>query len=128
MQIGNNHPSGPKPNDPKDKSLDLDLTRANREGIEKTSSASQERVRETRTQTAQRQTEAQRGNLSRESVELSSESRRLAAGELPGPRGASESAEAREARIEELTRAHKSGTLNTPLRAQASAASLLGGE
>ncbi len=36
MQIGNNRPNGPRPNDPKASPLDPDLTKANREGIEDT--------------------------------------------------------------------------------------------
>jgi len=45
MQIGNNRPSGPRPEDQKHKHLDPDLTRANREGIEKATEKSGESTR-----------------------------------------------------------------------------------
>ena len=47
MQIGNNRPSGPKPNDRnKHGQLDPDLTKANREGMEKTTRVSSARIQE----------------------------------------------------------------------------------
>jgi hypothetical protein len=42
MQIGNNRPNGPQPHDRKNGKLDPDLTRANREGIEKASNQGRE--------------------------------------------------------------------------------------
>ncbi|MCB9914207.1 MAG: flagellar biosynthesis anti-sigma factor FlgM [Planctomycetes bacterium] len=128
MYVGNSNPLGPKPNDPKKSHLDPDLTRVNREGIERTSSAGRERMREVQREETAKREELRRSALSRESVELSSESRRLAAEELPGPGGARESADARAERIDELKRAYATGELNTPERARESAGRLLGGE
>jgi anti-sigma28 factor (negative regulator of flagellin synthesis) len=128
MQIGNRNSFGPKPNDPKNSHLDPDLTRANREGIEQTSAAGRERMREVRKQEAAQQEEIRRSNLSREMVELSTESRKLAAEELPGPKGAAETGEARRERVEELKQAYQEGKLNTTERARESAGRLLGGE
>ena len=126
MHIGNSQPLGPKPNDPKKNHLDPDLTKVNREGIEKTSNAGRERMREIQEEEAARLEEAQRGSLSREKVELSTESRRLAAEELPGPGGAAETPEARNERLAELKQAYQEGKLNTPERASESAGRLLG--
>ena len=128
MHIGNSKSYGPKPNDPKKAPLDPDLTKVNREGIEQTSAAAQERLRESRLEEAARQEEARSRSLSRESIELSHESRRLAAEELPGKGGVAESADARAARIQELKDAHDRGELNSTERARESANRLLGGE
>lgn len=46
MQIGNNRPSGPQPNNRDQSQLDPDLTRANRQGIQDTARVSTERTRE----------------------------------------------------------------------------------
>ena len=54
MHIGNSKSYGPKPNDPKKAPLDPDLTKVNREGIEQTSAAAQERLREARLEEAAR--------------------------------------------------------------------------
>ncbi len=128
MQIGNSQPYGRKPNDPKKGYLDPDLTKVNREGIEKTSSAGQERMREVQKEAAAHKEEIRRSNLSRESVQLSSESRKLAAEELPGLRGASETSDARQERIDALKQDYKDGKLNSPERARQSASRLLGGQ
>lgn len=128
MHIGNSHPLGPKPNDSKKSHLDPDLTKVNREGIEQTSSAGRERMREVQREAAARQEQIRKSALSRESVELSSESQRLAAEELPGPGGARESVEARSARLDKLKEAYQAGQLNTAERARESAGRLLGGQ
>ena len=46
MQIGNNRLNGPQPNDRKNSPLDPDLTKVNREGIEKSSRETSEKTRE----------------------------------------------------------------------------------
>ena len=140
MQIGNSRPIGPNPNEPNKPHLDPDLTRVNREGVEytqevqrkRTSAAQDEAVENQETARVEREaTDRSRvaGNdLSRETVELSTESRRLVAEELPGPGGRSESTEVREARVEELREAHKRGDLNSPERMREAANRLLGGD
>ena len=126
MHIGNSHPLGPKPNDSKKSHLDPDLTKVNREGIERTSSAGRERMREVQEEAAARKEQIRKSALSRESVELSSESQRLAAEELPGPGGTRETAEGRSERLAQLKEAYQAGKLNTAERAQATAGRILG--
>lgn len=46
MQIGNNRPNGPQPRDNKNSHLDPDLTKSNRDGIERTAKVSAERIQE----------------------------------------------------------------------------------
>jgi hypothetical protein len=75
-----------------------------------------------------RRIENARGGLSRESVQLSGESRRLAAGELPGVGGSRESGAERAERVEALRTSNARGELNTPERARRAAGRLLGGE
>lgn len=140
MQIGNSRPIGPNPNEPNRPHLDPDLTRVNREGVEytrevqrkRTSAAQDEAVENQEAARVERETaespRVARNDLSRETVELSTESRRLAAEELPGPGGRRESTEVREARIEELREAHERGDLNTPDRMREAANRLLGGD
>lgn len=86
----------------------------------------QERVENARGQ--ERVENARSGSLSRESVELSSRSRRLASGELPGTGGRRESLAERADRLEALRIANARGELNTPERARRAAGRLLGGE
>lgn len=73
--------------------------------------------------------EARSGGLSRESVQLSGESQRLATdGELPGPGGSRESEAERADRLEALRIANARGELNTPERIRNAAGRLLGGQ
>ena len=131
MNVSNNRPIGPVPSEQGSSKLDPDLTKVNRDGVEYT----REMVRE-HTSTAnekvleQQETKvsATRSKLSREMVELSNESRRLAAEESLGPGGKRETSEDRDARIAELEESHRSGNLNTTDRARAAAGRLLGGE
>ena len=140
MHIGNSRPLGPKPSEPNKSILDPDLTRANREGVEYTREIQQERTSAAQDEVVERQevarteretverNQATRSGLSRETVELSAESRRLAAEELPGPGGRRETAEAREARVDELREAHDRGDLNSTDRLREAANRLLGGD
>jgi hypothetical protein len=62
MQIGNNRPSGPRPEDRQKPGLDPDLTRANREGLEKSAEQTAERTRKAiEERSPGRQAEARRG-------------------------------------------------------------------
>jgi hypothetical protein len=128
MNVGNNRPVGPRPSEVKQGHLDPDLTRVNRDGVEYTTERASELASTAREEAAAERQETARGDLSRETVELSPESRRLAADELPGPGSRRESAEAREARLDSLLEAHEKGELNSPERLREAAGRLLGGE
>jgi hypothetical protein len=87
-----------------------------------------ENAREQRTKVDASRAGLEVGGLSRESVQLSSSVERLMSNELPGPGGAQESTDARQARFEALRQAYQNGELNSPARLRQAAARLLGGE
>lgn len=136
MQIGNSSPQGPRPGRPGDRRA-IDLTRENREGlqeaadkaldqIQRSAEADQiEAARKADEKEAARAIEARTNSRAQDKIELSSGAERLASGELPGPRGAQETPEARSQRIADLKDALKSGDLHSPERLARAAERLL---
>jgi len=137
MQIGNTSPQNPRPGRPGDR-RGIDLTRKNREGLQEAADRALEQMRqaaqadpaEAARQAAAAKEEAQAaearaGSRTQDKIELSSGAERLASGELPGPRGAKETPEARAERVTELKEALKAGDLHSPERLARAAERLL---
>lgn len=135
MHIGNSSPLNPRPGRPGDR-REIDLTRENREGLKEVADRALEQIRragevdpaEAARQAAAAQEEARAGSRTQDKIELSSGAERLASGELPGPRGAKESPEARAERIAEIKDAHQRGELHSPERLARAAERLLLGD
>jgi len=109
--------------------VDVKVDNVERAEAHRIESARGEAVRIDSARDQHRISEARSGGLSRESVQLSGESQRLAAdGELPGPGGSRESEAERADRLEALRIANARGELNTPERIRNAAGRLLGGQ
>lgn len=136
MHIGNSSPLNPRPERPGDR-RGIDLTRENREGLQEATDRALEQMRraaqadplEAARQAAAKEearaAESKSQARTEDKIELSSGAERLASGELPGPRGAKETPEARAQRIAELKEAFKSGDLHSPERLARAAERLL---
>ncbi len=131
MQIGNNSPLNPRPGQPRGKPAnEVDITRDNREGIKKVAEdaeiAKADKARKAELEATSPVSKVQQEAIDK--VEISDEAKVMSSEELPGPRGAKESPEARSARVQGLKGARASGELNTSERIDKAADLLLSGE
>lgn len=128
MQIGNSSPLNPR-------RRAIDLTRDNREGLKEAADRAVDNIQQAReferaeaarqAESLQRETRTDETRRREDSIELSREAERLAADELPGPRGARETPEARAERVAELKEAFERGDLHSPERLERAAERLL---
>ncbi len=136
MQIGNNSPLNNRPERPRKTGSQVDITRTNREGIEKAAQESEQTARAERAQELQQaRMEAARPKAEiapkveiekADKVDLSQQARSMSAEELPGPRSAKEAPAERATRVQDLKRAHAENKLNTPERISRAADLLMG--